>query len=201
MTSRIEIVKRAASATGTLISSLDDNADIADLVNQHYEAVAADALTKHGWRFARQAFPMTALETTPELPWAQAWQMPVLMLALQYVCDENGRRVPHEARVTDNGASVVVMDEFDSLTAVGTARVSESVWPADFARAVQYYMEAVFLRGISFQTTAADRREADAEGLLKQAKTRDKNSSTPTDPTEWDLTMARRRDRAWSVTR
>jgi hypothetical protein len=79
--------------------------------------------------------------------------------------------------------------------------VDESRWPADFATGIQLMMEGALHRGISFQTSAAEKQEAKAEAILQRARVRDQRSSTATDATEWDLTLARRRDAAWYIRR
>lgn len=206
MTTRIEIIKRAASQTGNgPLASVDDDSEVARIADESYESIVATALTQHSWKFARQAFVLTELETVPEAPWVALWQKPPLMLATAYLTyspeDSNGTRIAYEERNSDDGAAYAVAYDYDELYAVGTARVDESIWPADFAKAIECYMQAVLHRGISFQMSAADQAEAKAEALLQRARVRDANSSTRTDPTPWDLTLARRRDAAWNIGR
>ena len=48
-TSKIEIIKRAASFTGFgALVSIEDNEEIARLTGEHYEAIAEEMLTEHG---------------------------------------------------------------------------------------------------------------------------------------------------------
>lgn len=198
-TSKIEIVKRAASwaGFGSLVS-IEDNAEIARLTGEHYEAIAEEMLTEHGWKFARRVEPMQLSPETPEKPWVQAWRKPPRLLSLDYVQDANGVRVDQEERDTDQGACCVVLCTQDSLYAVGVYRVAEDRWPADFAMTVQHRMEAVFLAAVNEQRSEADAREQLAGGKQQRARVRDKRASTPSDASEWDLTAARNRRGAWS---
>ena len=204
MTTRIEIIKRAASQTGNgPLASVDDDSNIARLADESYESIVAAALTAHTWMFARQAFALTELDVTVEPRWVAAWQKPPLILATQYLCygpeNANGARIAYEERDTSAGPAYVVGEDYEAdVYAVGTARVDESRWPADFARGIQKHMEAVFHRGVSFQNNAADAADAQAEAILQRARVRDRRSSTSTDPTPWDLTLSSRRDQAWT---
>ena len=72
-TSKIEIIKRAASFTGFgALVSIEDNEEIARLTGEHYEAIAEEMLTEHGWKFARRVEPMQLTTHEPEKPWSQA---------------------------------------------------------------------------------------------------------------------------------
>lgn len=198
MASKIEIIKRAASRTGNgALVSIDDNAEIARLTEEHYEAIVEDALTVHGLNFARRAEPMQQTSLVVEKPWVQAWRKPAGILSLAYVCDENGQRVEHEERDTDQGACCVVLTSQTALFAVGVWRVSESRWPADFAMGIQHHMEAVFYGGIAEQHDLAEKRELMAERKLQKSRVRDKRASTSTDASEWDLLTARSRRAVW----
>jgi hypothetical protein len=198
MTSKLDIIARAASRTGNrVITSLDDGSEIAQLTSQHYEGIVEEYLTQHGWKFAREvnAMQLTALE--PEEPWAQVWRKPTGLLSLHYAQDDCGRRVEAEERSTSQGACVVVLREYETLYAVGTYRVDESEWPADFAAAVQHRMEGVFYGGVAEQHEQARDAERTAEGKLQRARVRDQRASTPTDAGPWDLAAARTRSGAW----
>lgn len=198
-TSKIEIIKRAASYSGFgSITSIEDDADVSRLTDEHYEAIAEEMLTEHGWKFARRVEPMQLTPLTPEKPWVQVWRKPPNLLSLAYVQDENGVRVDHEERDTDQGACCVVLSIFPTLYAAGVYRVAEDRWPADFAMSVQHRMEAVFLASVAEQRTAAREREALSGAKQQKSRVRDQRASTATDPTEYDLAAARRRTGAWS---
>lgn len=199
MTSKLDIIARAASRTGNgVITSLDDGSEIAELTSQHYEGIVEEYLTQHGWKFARKVNPMQLTELTPEKPWEQVWRKPTGLLSLQYVQDENGRRVEAEERSTSQGACVVVLSEYEELHAVGVYRVDESEWPADFAMVIQHRMEGVFYGGVAEQHDLAQQAERTAEGKLQRARVRDQRASTATDANQWDLAAARTRSAAWS---
>ncbi|WP_433942380.1 hypothetical protein [Brevundimonas diminuta] len=201
-TSKIEIIKRAASFTGFgALVSIEDNEEIARLTGEHYDAIAEEMLTEHGWKFARRAEPMQLTTYAPERPWRQAWRKPPDLLSLQYVQTKDGVRVDQEERDTDQGACCVVMGcyEPDALWALGVYRVAEDRWPADFAMAVQHRMESVFKAGISEQWTEASERERLASLKQQKSRVRDQRASTPTDALEWDLAAARSRRHAWDV--
>jgi len=206
MTTRIEIIKRAASQTGNgPLASVDDDTEVARIADESYESIVETALTQHSWKFARQAFSLNELDEVPEAPWVALWQKPPLILATSYLTysptDSTGTRIVYEERNAEDGAAYAVGDDYDELYAVGTARVDESVWPADFAKAIECFMQGALHRAISFQMGAADQADQKAEFLLQRARVRDGNSSTKTDPTPWDLTLARRRDAAWVIRR
>lgn len=195
MASKIEIVQRAASATGNgFVTSLDDASEISQLVDVHYEGIVEAMLTQHAWKFARRASALSMLSDVPEKPWASLWQAPVGMLALQYVVDTDCvDRVEHEERDIASGRAIAVLDTHTNLTAVYTYRVAEDRWPGDFALAVQYRMEAVFLSALAEQREQAGQREKAALAYEQKARVRDQRSSTATNADEWDLTAARRR--------
>ncbi|WGM47651.1 hypothetical protein KOAAANKH_02533 [Brevundimonas sp. NIBR10] len=197
-TSKIEIIKRAASATGNGgLVSIDDNAEIARLTSEHYEAIVEEYLTQHGWKFARRSAACQLTTITPELPWTQVWRKPVLLLSLQYAATAEGQRVDAEERDTPQGPGIAVNCDQTSLNAVGTYRVAEDRWPGDFAMAVQHRMEAIFLSSIAEQRSEAESREKLAEAKLQRARVRDQRASTASDPGEWDLAAARNRRGAW----
>ena len=199
-TSKIEIIKRAASITGNGgLVSIDDDAEVARLTDEHYEAIVEEFLTQHGWKFARRAEACQLTTIVPERPWGQVWRKPSLLLSLQYVQTEYGYRVDVEERDTPQGKGLATMSAGTALWAVGTYRVAEDRFPADFAMAVQHQMEAVFLAGITEQREQADRRESMAQTKLQRARVRDQRASTPTDPSEWDLAAARNRGGAWNA--
>lgn len=199
-TSKTEIIKRAASQSGNgSLVSIDDNAEVSRLADEHYDAIVEEALTQHGWKFARKAEACSLTEIEPEKPWLQVWRKPALLLSLQYVCSDGGIRVDVEERDTPQGAAVVIMDDLETLYAVGTYRVAEDRWPADFAMGVQHRMEAVFLAGIAEQRSEADARDKLAELKFQRARVRDGRSSTASDAGEWSLAAARNRRGAWST--
>lgn len=201
-TSKIQIISRAASATGNgPLLSVDDNAEIAQLVEEHYEGLVEAMLTQHAWKFARRTAALGKLSTAPEPPWTAIYQAPVGMLALQYVADDSGVPVDHEERDLTSGRAIAVLGDFGPLTAVFTFRVSEDRFPGDFALALQYRLEAVFLSGISEQRDQANRRENAAALLEQKARVRDQRSSSATDPSEWDLSAARNRRGRWMTRR
>ncbi|HEV7352591.1 MAG TPA: hypothetical protein VGN74_05620 [Brevundimonas sp.] len=201
-TSKIEIIKRAASITGNgALVSIDDNEEVARLTDEHYEAIVEEMLCEHTWPWARRAVAMTAIEFTPERPWRKAWGKPVGLLALTYVQDANGLRVDHEERDTDTMAAVLTMVEDDVVYALGTYRVDEDRWSADFAMAVQKRMEAVFRKAIAEQTTEGNRDEQAGMAKAQKARVRSQRSSTSPDASEWDLTRARMRSRSWDIGR
>lgn len=198
-TSKIEIIKRAASFSGFgALTSIEDDAEVARLTREHYEAIAEEMLTEHGWKFARRVEPMQKTQLTPERPWAQIWRKPPNLLSLAYVQDEYGQRIDQEERDTDQGACCAVMSSHDALFAVGTYRVAEDRWPADFAMSVQHRMESVFLASVAEQRTAAREREGLAGAKQQKSRVRDQRASTASDPTEYDLAAARNRRGAWS---
>lgn len=197
-TSKIEIIKRAASHSGNgSLVSIEDNDEISRLVDEHYEAIVEEYLTQHGWKFARRGEACQLTNLTPEKPWMQVWRKPTGLLSLQYACTAEGVRVDCEERDTTQGRTLVVLTEQTALNAVGTYRVAESAFPADFAMAVQHRMEAVFLAAIAEQRDQAEARERLAEQKLQRARVRDQRASTATDASEWDLTAARSRRAAW----
>lgn len=194
MASKIEIIKRAASRTGNgSIVSIDDNAEIARLTEEHYEAIVEECLTQHGWKFARKVAACQLTDVTPELPWSQMWRKPTGLLSLQYVQDDQAQRIDHEERDHEQGACVVVTCSQTALLAVGTYRVAEARWPGDFAMAIQHRMEGVFYGGIAEQHDLAAERDKMAEMKLQRARVRDQRASTPTDASEWNLVAARGR--------
>lgn len=198
-TSKIEIIKRAASATGNgSLVSIEDNAEIARLTEEHYESIAAEMMTEHGWKFARRVEPMQLTTVVPESPWGEVWRKPPNLLSLQYVQTAYGSRVDYEERDTPQGAAIVVAGSGGViLYAVGAYRVAEDRWPADFAMAVQHRMEAIFLSAISEQREQAERRESLASAKQQKARVRDQRASTATDASEWDLAAARNRRGTW----
>lgn len=203
MTSKIEIVSRASSATGNgPITSLADNSDVALIVDSHYDAILEAMLTQHAWKFARRTAALTLLADEVETPWDALWQAPTGMLALQYLVDPaTGLRIEHEERDLTSGRAFAVLGDFDAITAVFTYHVSEDRFPADFALALQYRLEAVMLSGIAEQRDQANRREQAAFITEQKARVRDQRSSTATDAGEWDLTVARRAGSRWMYAR
>lgn len=199
-TSKIEIIKRAASFTGFgSLVSIEDNEEIARLTSEHYEAIACEMLTEHGWKFARRVEAMQLTPLTPEAPWSQLWRKPVGLLSLQFVQTSGGQRVDQEERDTDQGPCCAVMGQFGALLAVGVYRVPEDRWPADFAMAVQHRMESVFKAGIAEQWSEASERERLASAKQQRSRVRDQRASTAGDAAEWDLAAARNRRGAWDV--
>ncbi|MBG7616468.1 hypothetical protein IWC96_14415 [Brevundimonas sp. BAL450] len=200
-TSKIEIIKRAASMTGFgSLVSLDDNAEVARIAEEHYEAIVNDMLCEHTWPWARRSQALTALEAEPERPWRKMWLRPPGLLALTYVQTECGIRVSSEERDTVAAAAIVTIDCSDVLYALGTYRVAESRFSADFEAALQRRMEAVFRKAISEQTTEGNRDEQVAERKQQRARVRSQRSGTATDARSWDLGEARRRP-SWNVRR
>ncbi|GEM_PF-4323501 len=199
-TSKIEIIKRAASFTGFgSLVSIEDNEEIARLTSEHYEAIAQEMLTEHGWKFARRAEPMQLTPLAPIAPWSQLWRKPPGLLSLQLVQTASGQRVDQEEQDTDQGACCAVMGGYRALYAVGVFRVPEDRWPADFAMAVQHRMESVFKAGIAEQWTEASEREKLAGAKQQRSRVRDQRASTAGDAAEWDLAAARSRRGAWDV--
>lgn len=197
MATKLGIIARAASRTGNgVITSLDDGSEIATLTAEHYEGIVEEYLTQHGWNFARKVEAMSLTSDTPEKPWVQLWRKPSGLLSLAYVQDENGQRVDQQERSTDQGACCAT-GEHEELYAVGTFRVDESEWPADFAASIQERMEGVFYGGVAEQHDLAEKADRKAELKLQRARVRDQRASTATDAGEWDLAAARNRRGAW----
>jgi hypothetical protein len=194
MATKLGIIQRAATRSGNrTITSLDDGSQIAALTSEHYDSIADEYLTQHGWNFARKAAAMTLTSLTPEKPWKQVWVKPAGLLSLQYVQDEKGQRVDQQERSTTQGACCVVENEYEELFAIGTYRVDEDEWPADFAMVIQHRMEAVFHGGVSEQHDLAEKATRTAELKLQRARVRDQRASTATDASQWDLAAARSR--------
>ena len=199
MTSKLEIIARAASRTGNgVITSLDDGSDVATLTSQHYEGIVEEYLTQHGWKFARKVNAMQLTELVPEDPWEQVWRKPTGLLSLHYVQDDTGLKVEAEERSTTQGACVVVLSEYETLYAVGTYRVDESEMPADFVMGVEHRMRGIFYGGIAEQHDLAMQEDRKAEQIIQRARVRDQRASTPTDAGEWNLAAARTRSAVWN---
>ena len=200
--SKIGIVKKAASqGFGVVIESLDDNSQIARLVESHYEDLVETALTQHGWTFASKHAPLTLLADDPTPPWSGLWAAPTDMLALRWVqSGDCAERLDWQEAYTASTKAIAILQDVTEATAYFTFRVPESRWPRDFDKSIQYRMEAVFLRSLE-QFTEADNREAKADFFERRAMRRDKTSSTLPDPDEWSLTAARARSRAMIVYR
>ncbi len=199
---KLGIIARSATRTGNdTITSLADGSQVSALAAEHYEGIVEEFLTQHAWKFARKVEAMSLTVLTPEKPWLQIWRKPTGLLSLQYVQDDEGQRVDQEERSTTQGPCCVVQDVYDAgtLYAVGTYRVDESEWPADFAMAVQHRMEAIFYGGIAEQHDLAKDRERLSEMTLQRARVRDQRASTATDAGEWDLAAARNRRGAWNT--
>lgn len=203
MASKIQIISRAASLTGNgPLVSLDDNAQVAQIVEEAYDGLVEALLTQHAWKFARRSASLSRLSATPEKPWSSLWQAPTGMLALHYVLDTtSGLRVDHEERDVSSGRAIAVLGDWTALSAVYTYRVDEGRWPGDFALAVQKHMEAAFLRGINEQRDQADRVERRADAVEQKARVRDQRSSSAVDASEWDLSAARNRLGRWRTGR
>lgn len=198
---KLAIIQRAASAAGYgVIATLDDNAQIARLVNVHYDALLESMLTQHSWNFARRTEPLTKyLDLDPAMPWGFLWAKPPEALSLHYMLDSYGNRLEYQERDSDAGPAIAtIYEDTDGVYAVFTKRVAENRLPADLAKALQYRIEAVFLDAVE-QRTAARAREKDAEFLETKARVRDKRASTAPN-TNWDLAMSRGRGR-WNVRR
>lgn len=201
-TSKLQIIQRAASNTGNgWIAALDDGSDVARIVDVHYEGIVEELLCSGSRNFARRVTQLSKLDLTPERPWRSLWQRPPGCLALRSVQDDCAVRVDHEERDTESGGAIATLYCGDVAHAVYVARVPENRWPADFAAAVQLRMEAVFLSAIAEQRQEAQGRERRADGKAVTSSIRDKTSSSPADPTEWDLTRARRRTGRWDLNR
>lgn len=214
-TSKLEICQRAASATGQPpLVSLDDANQIVDLINQHYGALAESMLTQHAWMFARRRLALRQLDLPAPDPWRTLWQTPDDCLSLHFV-DSGGERTECEEMETAMGRAIAMRvgwwpwpggapgaTPFSVRpVAVYTARVPEDRWPADFARALQYRMEAIFMSAIAEQRTEAAGREQMAERVEAKARARDSRASTATNATDWNLVEARGRNAAWSAYR
>lgn len=200
--SKIGIVQKAASqGFGVVIQSLDDNAQVAQLVEAHYESLVETALTQHGWSFASKYAALTLLADEPTPPWSGLWGAPTEMLSLRWVqSGDSPIRLDWMEAWTASTKAIAILQDVEEATAYFTFRAPESRWPADLAVAIQFRMEAVFLRSLE-QYTEADNREGMASFLERRAMRRDKTASTLPDPDEWNLSAARARSRAMIVYR
>lgn len=198
---KLAIIQRAASQAGYgVIATLDDNAEIARLVNVHYDGLLERILTQHSWNFARRTEQLTKYnDLDPANPWGFLWVKPPEALSLHYLVDSCGNRLEHQERDSDAGPAIAtIYEDTDGVYAVFTKRVPENRLPADLASALEYRMEAVFLNAVE-QRQAGRSREKDAEGLETKARVRDKRASSPA-RSEWDLALTRGRGR-WNVRR
>lgn len=187
-TAKIEIISRASSQTGNgALSSIDEAGEVARISRENYEAIAEAALTKHEWRFARRSVALVQLAGLPEKPWARLWAKPAALLSLDYICDGRGVRLLAEERDTPSGPAFALLEEAASAFAVGSWRVSEDRWPADFAEYVQVRMEAAFHR-VNERHDEAEKREAFADALFSRVRNRDVLSSLMADVAEEALT-------------
>lgn len=204
--SKLEIIRRAASKSGSgYIDTIDDDSDVSQQTRDHYDSIAEDMLTSSPWRFARKVALLSRLDLTPEKPWETLYQKPPDCLAVWFLSDGDGARLDYEERATDMGAAFATFicstDTTTLIYATYCHRAPESIWPPDFAMAVQQKMEAVFLAGIAEQRQEGERREVKGELKERRARMRDARSSTASDPSEWDLTIARRRSSRWDIRR
>lgn len=140
--SNIDVCNAALTLIGAnAIAAFDDGSVEGVACGQLYEnCVGAALLTPGGspmrWSFATRQERLAPLTDAPAGRWTKAWQMPSLALKVHAVTENDN---PISFAIY---ADKIFTNHHDDLVCDHSFRVSESMWPADFADAVSREMAA-----------------------------------------------------------
>lgn len=142
------------------ITSLEQGDAEATVTAQNYEPLARAALSGHPWKFATKTAELTRITGTLPGPWLYAYQLPTDMIELRSV-RVDGAPIAYEVMANK---ILCDYDEDNEVVAHYAWRVPESMWPGWFAEPLTRRLEALYLRAIKEDFTAAEARDAAADG-------------------------------------
>lgn len=152
------------------LASLTATTAEARIINNVYELIVQDALTKHAYHWAKKTALLAKQEETDQGRYVYA--LPADLLNLRYIThgSPDGRVVDVEE--TDEGLPILNWD--DTFYAHYTWRVPEARWPADFAKGIVTALQAALKRGLLSDDAAAEALDEKADRLLRRGMVRDK---------------------------
>lgn len=187
---QIKIINAALTRTGNnQITGLDDGSVEAEIAAANYEEVVWEELSDHPWSFAKKSAELNKLAETPENEWTYVYEEPADLLELVTVTQSKAG-VAYE-----RNANKIFSHADNTNTAVFCeyiARVEETLWPGKFRAAIIERLEALFIRALNEDYSAAEARERDAEIGNRRARFGDSKNQTPRRRKVSRLTLWRR---------
>ena len=151
-------------------NSLTDQHAEVRVLNSIYEGHVRAKLTKHAWTWAQKTWDIEQ-SGQPTKDKYYEYPLPEEMLSLSRVSIKG---CPIDI-TRKEGRSIYYPAEELNMEVTGTYRAPEGVWAADFAEAIIAGLRATLLRSLLQDFANADRQDASAERLLRQAMVRDGN--------------------------
>lgn len=181
----IDLINAALTATGNRpITSLEDaeSESVVSMAN-YFAVVGAEFAYPWTWTLTTRRLNRVAGET--DTIWTTAWQVPDGVEVDRI--EVGGRPVAWESM-----SDLILTNETDGVIAIGRYRPSVRNWPDQFKTAIVARLEALFLRALNEDHTAADARDKAAERLIRLARNADTRKRSPRSPTTSILLEARR---------
>lgn len=174
MASKTRIIKAAVVRLGEEApQAITEDTDALIAAEALYDEIVEEALTRHGWSFAKRTRTLVRTDTTPAKPWLYVYAMPAGGLNIRDLTDECG--VPVDYEVIGN---TLLSRHEGPLTLIETWRPSEERWPADFAGAIQEELLGQLLGAFEERIRSIEVREI-AAGKMSRAFQRDMRQNPP----------------------
>ena len=189
----LDLINAALTRTGnntiTSFEQIQTGSTEAGIAAANYDDIVNSALASHPWKFCSRKFELNKVNTTPDPPWAFAYERPSDLLFLRVV-EQQGQPVRYEL------LSDMILTDADNngtpVIAKYTYRPPETQWPKPFRLAIITALEPVFLRAIGERYDQADARDKAAMAMMGNARLRDSMHKLPDNPVQSPLLAARR---------
>jgi hypothetical protein len=180
----LSLVNAALTRTGDdPISSFTDAdriaATIADL---NYEFIVKSELARSRMKLPTKTQQLSLIDADemgdPPAPWLYAYTLPTDLVVLHTI-KVFGMPVKYE-----QAGKIIFCDQDETVEVVAhySWRIPADWFSPEFAEGIIRRMEAVFCRGVGERHKEAAARDAAADEIFAQARTRDAQSQTPRDP-------------------
>ncbi|TXH12893.1 MAG: hypothetical protein E6R03_12200 [Hyphomicrobiaceae bacterium] len=189
MTSALQIRKAAiARLGGEVPQSISEDVDELIAANAIYDSVVGYFLTKHAWSFAVKEVEIAVTDAEPFPPWNSEYAKPADCRNVRDVRDQYGCKVAYDLRGTKiYTRRYPASDPTLTLTYNGTP--DESLWPDDFAAAVEEELLGRLLGAFEERIRSLEVRQI-AKGMLAEAVQRDRRQNPPFKPNRSPLLRA-----------
>ncbi|MBB4066754.1 hypothetical protein [Gellertiella hungarica] len=165
---KIQILNDALFATGNNPVNVDDGSDEYQVANNAFERAARELLGRHPWLFAVVTEPLVRVPDTENksrrFP-SNGFRLPPNRVHLKTVFYGNVPLTDYEVQ-----GDILSCNYSSDVYAAVVMPTNEERWHPVAIAVLTLMVEAGCLRGLNEDHSAADRREARAEGMLADAR-------------------------------
>lgn len=168
ITDKIGVINECLLLTGqNLVSVEEDGSNEWNVCSAAYEGAVGLLLERHDWKFATDIATLTRTGDALDTDYLDAYAKPNGCLHLIWVRTDD---YPAEWKIVGN--KVLLNADGAAVIAKFVKEPGPDQWPPTFLRVLKTLIQAAIYRGLKRDEKEARSREADAELMLQDARTR-----------------------------